>query len=80
MRLLAKLLREEKLEDKEVFVLRNHNGTLIAESKDPIAFKKEQAFYEYQTGNSTYVQVERTPVPHHEEDVTDYRYLGEDYA
>ena len=76
MRFLLKSLKAEKLGDNEVFVLRNHNGTLIAESKDPIAFKKEQAEYEYQTGNSTYVQVEQTPVPDHEEDVINYRHLG----
>ena len=76
MRLLAKRLREEKLDDNEVFVLRNHNGTLIAESKDPVAFKEEQALYEYHTGNLTDVTVEQTPVAYHEEDVVHSRPLG----
>jgi len=46
---------------KGVYVARNHNGNLIAMSKNRNDIEKEMFEYEYQTGNKTVLSIEINP-------------------
>jgi len=44
-----------------LYVARNHNGVLIATSKNRNEIEKEMSEYEYQTGNKTTLSIEIKP-------------------
>jgi|TARA_R100000482_G_scaffold101828_1_gene44973 hypothetical protein len=76
MKATLKTLKAQKLEANEAFALRNHNGTLLAESTDAFKIKGEQEMYQVHTGNDTHVTIEASPAPHYEEDVVSSRELN----
>lgn len=59
---IAEKESEEKIDDK-VYTLRNHNGRLLADSKDRASIEEEQKEYESQTGNCTTIDIEESPAP-----------------
>ena len=75
MKATLKILQEQNLESNETFVLRNHNGTLLAASTNAFSIKEEQETYRMVTGNDTHMTIEVVPVPHHEEEVRTSREL-----
>jgi len=75
MKATLKTLQAQRLQSNETFVLRNHNGTLLAASTDVFNIKEEQETYRAVTGNDTHMTIEVVPVPHHEEEVRASREL-----
>ena len=76
MRATLKKLQEQALGQNETFVLRNHNGTLLAASTDVFSIKDEQETYRAVTGNDTHMTIEVVPVPRYEEEVCASRELS----
>jgi len=75
MKVTLQTLEAQKLATNEALVLRNHNGTLLAESTDALKIKEEQEMYQRETGNDTHVTIELSPAEHHEEDIVGSREL-----
>ena len=75
MKATLKTLKAQKLQSNETFVLRNHNGTMLAASTDLFNIKEEQETYQAVTGNDTHMTIEVVPVPYHEEEVRASREL-----
>lgn len=56
-------------EMRGIYVVRNHNGRMIAKNKNRNAIDKERKKYETQTGNKTTMNIEKEPVPDLKEEV-----------
>lgn len=76
MKATLKTLQAQKLGTDEVFVLRNHNGTVLATSSDAFAIKEEQEMYRMVTGNDTHMAIEMDPVDYYQQDASASRELG----
>tara|TARA_R110000772_G_scaffold259123_1_gene376628 strand:- start:368 stop:598 length:231 start_codon:yes stop_codon:yes gene_type:complete len=75
MKVKLNTLKAQSLKTTEAFVLRNHNGTLLAESTDAVTIKDEQDMYQRETGNDTHIAIEVSPAEHYEEDIVSSREL-----
>ena len=68
-------------EMRGIYVVRNHNGRMIAKNKNRNAIDKERKKYETQTGNKTTMNIEKEPVPDLKEEVEeDFRGYGKHFA
>jgi len=68
----SRRLTKEEVELDEmrgIYVVRNHNGRMIAKNKNRNAIDKERKKYETQTGNKTTMNIEKEPVPDLKEEV-----------
>jgi hypothetical protein len=68
MKATLQTLQAQTLKANETFVLRNHNGTMLAASLDVFAIKEEQETYRMVTGNDTHMTIEMDPVDYYQQD------------
>ena len=75
MKATLQALKAQTLKANETFVLRNHNGTMLAASSDVFAIKEEQENYRMVTGNDTHMTIEMDPVDYYQQNPSASREL-----